>query len=172
MRNIPFLPLDVLAWLSSGTITTMTNAEEGIYARLIIHSWNYPDCTLPDDIQAIRKLAKNAPEKQVRTVLAQCFTKLENGWRNEKVYEVFLHAIDKSHKASKASKCRKIKETTRADAQRTLIGKQADAYQTETETYNTPPKPPRKTGERIVDQKIYLPHFTEFWDKIYPHREG
>ena len=36
----------------------------------------------------------------------------------------------------------------------------------------TPLKPPRKTGERVADQKIYLPHFTEFWDQIYPHREG
>lgn len=98
----------------------MTNAEEGIYFRLLIHSWNYPDCILPDDISSIRKLAKNAPEKQVRSVLEKCFTRLENGWRNEKIFEIFLHTLDKSEKASNASKCRNNKNTHKASDHRTM----------------------------------------------------
>ncbi len=176
-RNIPHLPIDILAWLSSGTITAMTNAEEGVYARLIIHSWNYPDCTLPDDINHIRKLAKKAPEKMVQKVLSECFRKTEHGWRNEKIFEVFLNVLSRSDLASKAAKCRKNKETHRADAKRTLSGrcsgKTAEAQQTETLTKNILNKESKDMASPSAPPltDVYKFAMEKFWND-YPHRHG
>ena len=36
-------------WLSSGRITMMTPEQEGVFIRLLLHQWEDPTCTLPDD---------------------------------------------------------------------------------------------------------------------------
>lgn len=113
------MPVDVMAWLSSGTITSMTNAEEGIYFRLLIHAWNYPDGKLPLDRSIIVRLCKNAKKQHVDKVLRLCFVKEADGYSNPKLADVLSHVIDKSIKASIASKSRKTKQSNQADAERT-----------------------------------------------------
>lgn len=119
MPNIPYFQCDTLAYLSSGTINAMTNAEEGIYWRLIVQSWGYPECVLPGDIKVLCRLVKNASQKHVQRVLDLGFTKVGVGYRNERIFEEFKKTCEKSEAARYARKCRKDKELALTDVQRT-----------------------------------------------------
>jgi len=45
-------------WLGSTKIALMTPAEEGAYVRLLCHAWNDPDCSIPDDDEALEVLSR------------------------------------------------------------------------------------------------------------------
>src|SRR5687768_1090940 len=49
-------------WLSSTRIALMTPAQEGGYARLLMHCWNDPDCSLPDDDEQLAVLSRLGPD--------------------------------------------------------------------------------------------------------------
>lgn len=54
----PDMPFLVNDWLSSTSIACMTPAEEGGFLRLLLHAWNDPDCTLPDDDRTLAALSR------------------------------------------------------------------------------------------------------------------
>jgi uncharacterized protein YdaU (DUF1376 family) len=45
-------------WLSSTRIALMTPAEEGAYIRLLCHAWADPQCSLPNDDDALASLSR------------------------------------------------------------------------------------------------------------------
>lgn len=97
LSNIPYFQFDAIAWLSSGSIAQMTLAEEGAYIHLLAHSWNYPDCILPDDISVLRRLARGASSSLVTRVLELGFERLDNGWRNQKIHTEYVKVLKMSH---------------------------------------------------------------------------
>jgi len=143
----------VIDWLSSGTIALMSNAEEGIYVRLLIHSWNFPDLTLPADINEVRKLVKNASVQKVEKVLRMCFARTKNGWKNERLWADFLHVLEKSSQARHAVKCRENKKTHKTDdvsgdSSKHAIPIDRGAIHTETETETKTEGPKKELGIR------------------------
>lgn len=72
----PDMPVLVNDWLSSGSITLMSPAEEGAYFRLLCYAWNDPNCTLPDDDSDLAGLSRlgEAWEMGSGAKIRACFT--------------------------------------------------------------------------------------------------
>ena len=58
----PDMPFMVNDWLSSTAVACMTPAQEGGFLRLLLHAWNDPDCTVPDDDKALATLSRLGKE--------------------------------------------------------------------------------------------------------------
>jgi uncharacterized protein YdaU (DUF1376 family) len=107
--QLPYYPKYVDDWLSSLTIAGLTLEQEGAYDRLLMHQWKSPDCSLPDSDQTLAQYSRLGARwrKVGRPIIDACFVAIEGGrLRNEKLYQLWLDAQDKSVKARAAADAR------------------------------------------------------------------
>jgi len=73
--NSPAFQFYANDWLSSPKINMMTPAQEGAYIRLLAYAWADPECSLPDDDEALAKLSRLGEGwlKGGSTILRECF---------------------------------------------------------------------------------------------------
>lgn len=185
MPNLPFFPFYVNDWLGSTTIACLKPEQEGGFIRLLAHSWNKPGCVITDNMEDLTLLSR-LDSQALATLLTKAFVKVQGGYYNAKLRSVREEYENHSKEMSEAGKkgaekkkLLKLQEKERiarleqglskAKAEHKPSSSLSPSY---TEKEDSPLKPPRKTGGHVVDKKLYIPHFTEFWDTVYPHREG
>lgn len=86
----PFYPND---FLSSSKVALMTNEERGGYILLLCHEWNDPQCSLPDDDVAVRKLSQLIGDLEL---VKSCFIRKRGRLVNERLHNEWIKA--KEHK--------------------------------------------------------------------------
>ncbi len=129
MGKIPYFRFFPGDWLSSSKVQLMDDAERGIYIMLLAAAWNFPDCTLPADIETCRRLARSKRRSKVEKVLRTCWELTENGWRNDRELIENAYATEKHTKAVLSAKARYVKETIPANAMRTQCERNANQNQ-------------------------------------------
>ena len=94
----PFYPNDFLA---SSKVALLTTEEIGAYLLLLCHAWQDPQCSLPDDDEALSKLGRI---KGDMTSLRACFTVKKYRLINERLYKEWIKANEQKELASKHGK--------------------------------------------------------------------
>ena len=129
MAKFPYFPFFPDDWLSSSRIDLLTAEQERGYLRLLCRSWNMPDCTLPDNEEHLLRWSRISDANALRTLLRTLFERNKKGWRNAKLYTLFLKAKDKHEKASSSASMRYIKKHNTANAKRTQSERTANQNQ-------------------------------------------
>ncbi len=108
--KIPYFPFYPDDWLSSSRIDTLTAEQERGYLRLLCRSWGMPDCTLTTDEAHLLKWSLLSDADALRTLMQTFFERTCKGWRNPKLYSLWIKAQEKHLKASKNANSRWNKE--------------------------------------------------------------
>jgi len=113
MAKIPYFPFYPDDWLSSSRIDLLTADQERGYFRLLCRSWNMPDCILPDNEKLLLKWSRMQSADDLRTLcerfaegMEPLFDRVKNGWRNPKLYALWLKSQDKHEKAIESANAR------------------------------------------------------------------
>lgn len=76
MNKLNWFPFYVHDWLTSRKILHMTAGEEGAYFRLLCYAWTDKDCSLPNDADELKIMAKWITSTDGKWERVQrCFTK-------------------------------------------------------------------------------------------------
>lgn len=155
MPKIPYFPFFPDDWLSSSRIDLLTADQERGFLRLLCRSWGLPGCALPVDENHLLKWSLMPDANALRTVMRLFFDRTDMGWRNPKLYSLWLKAQEKHFKASQSAKCRhnKGKQPCEriADAERMNMPSQCvgnanqNHNQNHKESKETPPQKPAVT---------------------------
>jgi uncharacterized protein YdaU (DUF1376 family) len=150
MAKIPYFPFYPDDWLSSSRIDTMTADQERGYFRLLCRSWGMPGCTLPDDNGHLSRWSLLSDANALRTVMRTFFERTEKGWRNPKLYGLWMKAQEKHTKAVKSANslwkkkkglCEGISERN-ANAEQTQSVGNANQNQNQKKHMSKPPANP------------------------------
>jgi uncharacterized protein YdaU (DUF1376 family) len=107
-ERFPYFPFFVDDWLSSDAVTGFTLEQQAAYLLLLIRQWKAADCVLPADEIALARWSKLGArwKKLGRPIIAQCFTRTDGGYVNEKLRGLWNHSRERSGKASIAATLR------------------------------------------------------------------
>ena len=160
MAEFPALPLWTDAYLAD--TTHLTDAEHGIYLKLMIHAWRTPECRLPADPKWIaRKVGKTVDEfeESVMPLLEEFWHSDGNYWRQKRLTSEHNFLKKRSKKQSGRAKSRwdNNKEVSRSDAGdmpnecQTDAGSMPDECRTDAPTPTpTPPSVSNETGIHAI----------------------
>lgn len=93
---IPFYANDFLA---SSKVALLTTEEVGAYVLLLCHAWQDPQCSLPDDDEALSILGRIKGDV---TKLRSCFVVRKHRLVNERLYKEWIKVKEKSELAKKS----------------------------------------------------------------------
>jgi uncharacterized protein YdaU (DUF1376 family) len=102
----PFYPNDFLA---SSKVALLTTEEIGAYLLLLCHAWQDPQCSLPNDDEALSKLGRIKGDV---TALRSCFTVKKHRLINERLYKEWIKAKEQRELASTHGKQGAMKRWT------------------------------------------------------------
>ena len=173
---VPFLslfPWDVERWFGSMTRVLLSVAAQGAYMNLCWSAWRQqPDCILPDNDQALAKMAGCASLSEWQDLKAQVFSMEpwtyvpRSGWLHDVVVDTYRESVTKyrarlaaSRKAGKESARvrRSIQKRKRkpTDVQR-MMNPPSPSPSPSTDQQTPPLSPPPARGETalrgVVDQ--------------------
>ena len=114
--KIPYFPFYPDDWMGSLTVQKMTGEERGIYIQLLVLSWGCKECTLPDDLEFLRRMCNVRTKKKVENVLWKTFSKSSRGWSNVRLEVIWRASLNLISKRKEAAKCRWNKKTGNANA--------------------------------------------------------
>jgi uncharacterized protein YdaU (DUF1376 family) len=113
MAQFPALPLFTDAYLAD--TAHLSDAENGIYIKILMVMWRSPDCRIPnDDAWIARRFGKTIleVEKQIRPLLTE-FCRSDGNWLSQKRLQIeWEWCRDKRKKNSDTAKSRWEKEKT------------------------------------------------------------
>ncbi len=115
---LPMLPWYCRDWFASDAFAAMSLEAQGAYRNLLDRAWQRPGCTLPNDPERLRELAKASPEEweRVRDVVLKWLPeskqkrsshRLLREWKEARARRAFSR-----ERAAEAAKARWEKEKT------------------------------------------------------------
>ncbi len=116
MSKIPYFPFYPDDYLSSPKVLKMSDAQQGIYVRLLCLSWKYPNCKLPSDQESLMRLCPRSRWKNIKYVVQECFMIDGDLTYNLRLMHEHSKALAKSEKMKKSANYRWNKEKQDADA--------------------------------------------------------
>lgn len=112
MNKPVWFPFYVNDFLSSSKVKLMSNEERGGYVLLLCHEWNDPQCSLPDNDEAVRKLSELIGDL---TLVKSCFIHKRGRLINERLYTEWQKTlVEVPMERSTAPKSAAIYESYRA----------------------------------------------------------
>ena len=171
-------------WLSSPKIILMTPSQEGAYIRLLCYAWADPNCSLPDDDDALAQLSRLGEEwfRGSGTVLRQCFIahpKLTGRLINVRLAESRKHANNWSAKSSiggiNSAKAKAFKRhdgpTTLQPSGNQLVGQwcNSSSSSSSSSSLNSYRERRKVSGGHTINDRTA--GFDLFWS-AYPRKEG
>jgi len=140
VAEFPALPLFTDAYLAD--TEHLSDAEHGIYLKILMIMWRSPNCRIPnDDVWIARRLRKTTAEveKQVRPLLAE-FCQSDGNWITQKrLLKELEWCLNKRKQTSGAAK-------SRWDKQKDISERNTASHRLRNAPYPTLPHPPRGFG--------------------------
>ena len=162
MAKIPYFPFFPDDWLSSSRIDLLTADQERGYLRLLCRSWGMPDCVLTTDEKHLMKWSLLSDANALRTLMPMFFERVERGWRNPKLYSLWLKAQDKHLKASESAKS--LWNNKKKESERIANAVQTQSVGNANQNQNQNQKEPKN----ILS---FTPDFESRWN-LYPSKDG
>jgi uncharacterized protein YdaU (DUF1376 family) len=122
MGKLPWFKFNVYDWLSSETVMLLSWAQRGIYMQLLAHSWVDNGCSIPKDLELVKKLCPKAKTKDICVVLAKCFEsegEEVSRLKNMRLKSTYSEALVKSDKARASRNIGIIKQRLKSNVERT-----------------------------------------------------
>jgi len=157
-KKRPWFPFFASDWLGSTKRAMMTPDQRGAYIDLLAHQWNTPDCTLPDDDEALAALSGlgegwlNGASRLLRLCFPPASGKL--GYlANERLVEIRAEAdaqIEKSQQGGiRSGEVRRAKaEAARAYEDSQAAKGTSTTLRTQREPKGNPPEPQPQPKEK------------------------
>lgn len=111
MAEFPALPLFTDAFIAD--TEHLTDAEVGIYTRILLLMWRSPDCRIPHDAKwCARKFRRDIPtfEREILPILKEFCTSSGNWWTQKRLAKEFKWVREKSAKNTESINKRWEKE--------------------------------------------------------------
>ena len=172
---VPFLslfPWDVERWFGSMTRALLSVAAQGAYMNLCWSAWRQqPECVLPDNDQALAKMAGCASVVEWVSIKSAVFsmepwTYSSRGWIHDVVVDTYLESVTKyrarlasSKKAGRESaRVRRSQQKSKAKAtsvQRTMNPPSPSPSPSPSDgQQRTPPSPPASAGGAALEALV------------------
>ncbi len=97
MSKPVWFPFYTNDFLSSSKVALLSTEEVGAYVLLLCHAWQDPQCSLPDEDDALSKLGRITGDV---TALRACFTVKKHRLINERLYKEWIKAREQKELAS------------------------------------------------------------------------
>lgn len=101
--SLPFFKFNVTDWLTSHSVTLMTNAQRGVYIMLLSHQWANANCTIDSDVDKLKRLTQWTGSEDEFLGVLECFKAVKKypGRRmNPRLYAEWLEAKARTERLS------------------------------------------------------------------------